>query len=78
MGRKLARWGRIAGTGFSFTVFGIGSLLIGLVAFPTLAIVHRRDAEARELAVQRVIHRTFRLFEALMASLRLIRDTIVP
>ena len=61
----LNRGWRVAATGFSFALFGVGGLLLGLVVAPLmLAVVrHRR----RRAALMRgVIHHLFRAFVAMM------------
>ena len=66
----LNRLWRVAATGLSFALFGVGGLLLGVVVAPLmLAIVrHRR----RRAALMRgVIHHLFRAFVAMMCSLRL-------
>ena len=66
----LNRAWRVAATGFSFALFGVGGLLLGLVVAPLmLAVVrHRR----RRAALMRgVIHHLFRAFVAMMCLLGL-------
>lgn len=57
------------GTGFMFATFGFAALILACVAFPVIAVSRRR--EARDLAAQRLIHRTFRAFERLGIALHL-------
>lgn len=60
----MSRYLRIVGTGASFALFGIGSLVVGLVLFPAIALT--QASEGRELKAQRIIHWTFRLFRDFM------------
>lgn len=70
MADSVERWLRVLGTGFSFAVFGLLSLVVGYVYAPIVALVSRR--EQRELRVQRFISRVFRFFVRLMEGLGLI------
>ena len=64
----LNRWWRVAATGFSFTAFGIGGLLLGLVVFPLLLVIVRHHQRRSALA-RWVIHHLFRVFVAMMCLL---------
>ncbi len=66
----LNRWWRVAATGFSFALFGIGGLLLGGVVAPVLLIAVR-DRRRRSAAMRGVIHHLFRAFVAMMCTLRL-------
>ncbi len=59
------RWARIVGTGASFALFGVGALLLGLVAQPIL-VLGGEEREQRQLRMQWLIHRSFRLFVGFM------------
>jgi 1-acyl-sn-glycerol-3-phosphate acyltransferase len=59
---------RIAATGFCFSVFGLGGLLLRLVVFPLFVLVVRRPARRAALA-RATIRRLFRLFVGLMCTL---------
>jgi 1-acyl-sn-glycerol-3-phosphate acyltransferase len=62
------RWWRVAATGFSFALFGIGGLLLGLVVFPLLLAVLRHHQRRSALA-RRIIHHLFRIFVGMMCGL---------
>ena len=59
---------RILATGFSFAVFGIGGLLLGLLVFPALALL-TPEREARTRRCRKVVHYAFRLFVRMMRAL---------
>ena len=61
----LDRAWRIVATAFCFTCFGLGGLLIGLVAFPLLIAVSP-NRETRAQRTQALIHHCFRIFVWLM------------
>jgi 1-acyl-sn-glycerol-3-phosphate acyltransferase len=70
------RWWRVAATGLSFALFGIGGLLLGLVVFPLLLVAIRH--QRRRAAVARtVIHHLFRAFVAMMCLLGVCRVTVL-
>jgi 1-acyl-sn-glycerol-3-phosphate acyltransferase len=75
MWRRISRWWRIAGTGASFALFGAAGVALGIFVFP---IVKRTAGDARggEFRVQRLVHRTFRLFIRFMAALGLVRVSV--
>ena len=75
MAGALDRWVRIAGTGASFTFFGVGSLVLGLIAFPILAAVSGNETD-RQMRMQRLIHHTFRAFEAFMKAVGVIAVSV--
>lgn len=56
---------RLLATGLSFALFGLGGLLIGLIAFPLLSLRYR-DAGKRQRGAQKLIHKTFGLFMDIM------------
>ena len=58
--KKLNFAWRIFATGASFTLFGLGGLLFGLVAFPPLLLIS--DRERRRRIARRAIARMFRFF----------------
>jgi 1-acyl-sn-glycerol-3-phosphate acyltransferase len=66
------RWWRVAGTGFSFALFGLGGLLLGVVVFPLLLVAVRHERRRSRLA-RGIIHHLFRAFVALMCGLGLCR-----
>jgi len=63
------RWWRVGATGFSFALFGIGGLLLGVVVFPLLLAVLRHHQRRSALA-RRIIHHLFRAFVGVMCALR--------
>ncbi len=70
--KKLDHYWRIFGTGLSFSAFGLGGLLIGLLVFPLLMLVYRAPA-TRQRKAQWVIHQTFRFFMGLMQTVGIMR-----
>ncbi|KJZ09971.1 MULTISPECIES: lysophospholipid acyltransferase family protein [unclassified Halomonas] len=64
----LDQWRRGIGTFLSFTAFGIGGLIIGLVVAPLLQL-GMRDPVRRQRLARRLIQRVFRAFIALMKGL---------
>ena len=72
MSLRLAdRFWRVVATGFSFTAFGLGALLLSVTVFPLLALVSR-DADRRRARVQGVLHYGCRWFAWLLRVLGLI------
>jgi 1-acyl-sn-glycerol-3-phosphate acyltransferase len=65
MTKALDRLARIAGTGASFLLFGVGGFFLGSLVSPVLRRLHR-DAGTRELRMQELIQRTFRWFTRFM------------
>jgi len=59
---------RVIATGLSFTVFGGGGLILGVVVFPLIALV-TPDPQRRVLRCRRVIHHGFHLFIEMMRFL---------
>jgi 1-acyl-sn-glycerol-3-phosphate acyltransferase len=66
----LNRGWRVLATGFSFAGFGIGGLLLGIVAFPLLLVVVRHH-QRRSVLARWTIHHLFRLFVAMICGLGL-------
>lgn len=64
----LDQWRRGMGTAISFIAFGIGGLLIGVVAAPILQ-TGIRDGERRQRIARQLIQRCFRCFIVLMRVL---------
>lgn len=64
---RLDRPWRVIATGFCFAMFGVGSLLLGLVVFPLLRLLVRDRARQVRLA-RRLIRLTFQLFVGLMRA----------
>ena len=58
--KKLNSAWRVFATGASFTLFGLGGLLFGLMAFPPLLLIS--DRERRRRIARRGIARMFRFF----------------
>jgi 1-acyl-sn-glycerol-3-phosphate acyltransferase len=63
-----ARAWRVVGTGLSFAVFGIGGVLLWLVAFPLLSLAVR-DPARRSWVARRWVNRSFGAFMRLMRAL---------
>ena len=61
---------RLAGTAFSFVMFGIGGLIFGLLVFPAM-FIFVRDRETRRYTARRVIGKGFGAFVGLMKFLGL-------
>ena len=59
---------RIAATGFSFLVFGLGGLAMGYLVFPVLALA-TPDRELRTRRCRLVVHYSFRGFISMMKVL---------
>lgn len=74
--RLMARGARVAGTGFSFAVFGIGGLLLSVLVLP-LVRLPPGSAREREFRCQRVVHRTFRYFVRMMMALRILEVNVL-
>ncbi len=67
---RLNRWWRVAATGFSFTGFGVGGLLLGVVVFPLLNVIVRHHQRRSRLARWAIRH-IFRFFVAMICGLGL-------
>lgn len=63
----LERGWRVLATGACFLAFGLGSLLLGAVAFPILRLLVR-DRARRLSVARRIIGRTFRCFVGMMQA----------
>lgn len=61
--KKLNYYHRLLVTGLSFLLFGIGGVLIGLLAYPILLCF---DKQNRHLKGQKLIHLCFKLFAGFM------------
>lgn len=59
---------RVIATGLSFTIFGIGGLLMSLTVFPLLRLFCGADAQATKRASQRAVHYSWRFFIWFMKS----------
>jgi 1-acyl-sn-glycerol-3-phosphate acyltransferase len=59
---------RIFATGLSFSVFGLGGVVIGGVVFPSLLLI-TRDAQQRQIKAQRLIQYGFSGFVQMMRAL---------
>jgi len=66
--KRLSRWARIASTGISFAVFGIGGLVLALLCFPVVRLV-AKDARDREERAQYLVHLAFRFHVRVMEAL---------
>ena len=73
---RAGRYWRIAATGASFALFGIGGLLLRVLVFPLLALLVR-SRERRTAAARGVIRLAFRAFVATMRTLGVLRYEIV-
>ncbi|RZT39298.1 lysophospholipid acyltransferase family protein [Cupriavidus agavae] len=72
MVERLDRMWRVCATGFCFSSFGVGGLLLRVLVFPVLALLPWSDA-TRQRACRGLIHHVFRLFVWLMHSVGVIR-----
>lgn len=68
--RALERAARIAGSGFLFSIFGIGAVLLAAALLPA-ARLHARADRPADLIAQRWISRAFALFIAIGRSIRI-------
>lgn len=66
--RRLDYFRRLLGTGASFALFGLGGLLIGLIAFPLISLFIR-DRARRQDGARWLIHQAFALFMNMMRVL---------
>jgi 1-acyl-sn-glycerol-3-phosphate acyltransferase len=73
---SLRRAWRAFRTGIAFALFGLGALVISLVALPLLRLTSRRSGDPQR-RVQGLIHQAFRLFAWYMTVTGLIRVTWV-
>ena len=60
---------RVIATGLSFTIFGIGGVLMSITVFPLLRLLSGRDAQATKQASQRAVHYSWRFFIWFMKSM---------
>ncbi|MFL6693894.1 MAG: lysophospholipid acyltransferase family protein [Ramlibacter sp.] len=67
MRERLDRPWRVVATGLCFAMFGVGSLVLGLVVFPLLRLSVRDRARQVQLS-RSLIRSTFRLFVGLMRA----------
>lgn len=56
---------RLFGTGLSFVIFGLGGVILPVIAVPLL-LMTTRDQVLRERRAQKVIHHSFRVFVEIM------------
>lgn len=68
MGGRLNHGWRIVATGLSFLAFGVGGLLLGLLAFPAINLLIRDPARRRRMA-RRLVQRSFAFHVELMRRL---------
>jgi 1-acyl-sn-glycerol-3-phosphate acyltransferase len=73
---SLRRAWRVFRTGIAFALFGLGALVISLIALPLLQRTSRRPGDLQR-RVQTLIHHAFRLFAWYMTVTGLIRVTWV-
>jgi len=69
---RLSLCWRVAATGFSFVLFGVGGLLLRLVVFPPLALLVR-PRERRVVVARAIIRRAFRAYVDVMRALGVLR-----
>lgn len=72
----LNRGWRLVATGISFTTFGVGGIVLWLVAFPCLNILVWKSAQRRYFA-RTIIRYSFRAFIGLMNFLGVLRYQII-
>lgn len=65
MVQQLSMGWRVIGTGLSFVIFGLGGIILPMIAVPLLTIT-TRDKVLRERRAQKVIHHSFRVFVEIM------------
>ena len=75
MVERLDRAWRVCATGFCFSSFGIGGLLLRVLVFPLLALLPWSEA-TRQRVCRAVIHHAFRLFVWLMHVVGVIRHEV--
>jgi 1-acyl-sn-glycerol-3-phosphate acyltransferase len=68
VGALINRAWRLFGTGLSFTVFGVGGLLLAVLVFPAIS-VFSRDEETRTRRARRMVNRSYRSFLWMMHGL---------
>lgn len=72
MSKDINYFWRILATGFCFTVFGLGGLLLSLVVYPLQKILIVDKAQQKVIA-RHTVHHTFRMFVSLMSLLGVTR-----
>ena len=60
-------WWRLVATGFCFSMFGFGGLLLSFIIFPCQKLVIRNSEQQKQVA-RKTVHYSFRLFVRLMTS----------
>ncbi len=68
VGALINRAWRLFGTGLSFTIFGVGGLLLAVLVFPAIS-VFSRDEETRTRRARRMVNRSYRSFLWMMHGL---------
>lgn len=68
MGALINRTWRLLGTAVSFTVFGVGGLILAILVFPAISLVSR-DRETRARRARSVVNQSFRSFLWMMHGL---------
>jgi 1-acyl-sn-glycerol-3-phosphate acyltransferase len=71
MMRRLERLWRQFATGVSFTLFGLGGLLLAALIFPAVNLIFR-DRTQRARIAQRVVHFTWRMFLRIVVAMRVL------
>jgi 1-acyl-sn-glycerol-3-phosphate acyltransferase len=72
MGKSLARYWRVIGTGISFVLFGAGGLVLGFVILRVLHLLGRTDRQ-RVMWSREAIRLSFRFFIGVMNGLGVLR-----
>ena len=72
---SLNRAWRIAGTGLSFTVLGLGAIFLGVIVCPVMRVMIH-DPQAYAQAARRLVSRSFRHFADFMAMVGVIRWSV--
>ena len=76
MFNKINRYWRIFATGLSFTLFGLGGVLLRILVFPLLHVLIR-DRHRRIIIARTIIRLSFRFFIGLMVFLGILRYQII-
>lgn len=74
--QRIGQFWRLFGTGVSFTVFGLGGLILGLLLFPALLLLVPQRARRQRMA-RRTIANCFSAFVWLMKSLGVLTYEII-
>jgi 1-acyl-sn-glycerol-3-phosphate acyltransferase len=69
--KRMERLWRQVGTGISFTLFGVGGIILTLTVFPLINLCIR-DRANRSYVAQRVVHFVWKVFVSIMVYLRVI------